>query len=355
MPKFSIIIPVYNVAPYLCECLDSVHIQTFTDWECICVDDGSTDGSGVILDEYGSKDSRFKVIHQSNKGVSAARNAALDVAQGDWVWFVDGDDVISGNALALLAVVIGCHSEIDALRLEFITTGIFELDRNEVGLPVAQVIEVIDTSKKVLVRDVDSYMCQIVYRRSRIEAIRFPNGIARGEDRVFVTDFMLMSCRGYARTNMRLYYYRQRESSAMHTKSTFLIVRSEMDFRMIQLSIVGRTSKELDSVIAPMLIGRFFAGYHVKMIEDCDAEDRRRVYQYWYSKIDALKSITCLPRPTLRRIKIDAFFKLPIVTRNVYWGLGLKDKWVSNLRSNNVVRRIARVLRVQNLMKGMFK
>ena len=98
MSFFSIVIPVYNVAPYLRECLDSVLAQTFTDWEAICVDDGSTDGSGAILDEYAAKDSRFRVFHQPNAGVSAARNKALDVAQGEWIWFVDADDVIRHDA-----------------------------------------------------------------------------------------------------------------------------------------------------------------------------------------------------------------------------------------------------------------
>ena len=99
MPFFSIIIPVYNVAPYLRECLDSVLAQTFTDWEAICVDDGSTDGSGAILDEYAAKDSRFRVFHQSNAGVSAARNRGLDEAKGEWIWFVDSDDKIKPYAL----------------------------------------------------------------------------------------------------------------------------------------------------------------------------------------------------------------------------------------------------------------
>ena len=94
MPFFSIIIPVYNVAPYLRECLDSVIAQTFTDWEAICVDDGSTDGSGAILDEYAAKDKRFRVIHQKNAGVSVARNAAIELMHGDWFLFVDADDVI---------------------------------------------------------------------------------------------------------------------------------------------------------------------------------------------------------------------------------------------------------------------
>ena len=92
-PFFSIIIPVYNVAPYLRECLDSVLAQTFTDWECLCVDDGSADESGSILDEYAQRDSRFLVFPKKNGGVSAARNLALDNAKGEWICFLDGDDV----------------------------------------------------------------------------------------------------------------------------------------------------------------------------------------------------------------------------------------------------------------------
>lgn len=103
MPFFSIIIPVYNVAPYLRECLDSVLAQIFTDWEAVCIDDGSTDGGGTILDEYAAGDVRFKVIHQKNSGVSAARNVALDIATGEWVCFVDADDIINIDWLVNVA------------------------------------------------------------------------------------------------------------------------------------------------------------------------------------------------------------------------------------------------------------
>lgn len=92
-PFFSIIIPVYNVAPYLRACLEGVLAQSFGDWECLCVDDGATDGSGAILDEYAKRDARFRVFHQRNGGVSAARNRALGLVRGEFVCFVDGDDV----------------------------------------------------------------------------------------------------------------------------------------------------------------------------------------------------------------------------------------------------------------------
>lgn len=100
---FSIIIPVYNVEKYLRDCLDSVVGQTFADWEAICVDDGSTDGSAVILEEYAEKDSRFEIISQSNGGLSAARNTGMKAAMGDYIVFLDSDDWIEDNALEILS------------------------------------------------------------------------------------------------------------------------------------------------------------------------------------------------------------------------------------------------------------
>jgi len=104
--KISVIIPVYNVAPYLRECLDSVLAQTFTDWEAVCVDDGSTDGSGDILDEYAKRDARVHVIHQANGGLSAARNAGMDAAAGEWLFFLDSDDVIVRDAFERLSAIV---------------------------------------------------------------------------------------------------------------------------------------------------------------------------------------------------------------------------------------------------------
>ena len=101
-PLFSIIIPVYRSGPFLRDCLDSIRNQTLTDWECICINDGSPDESGAILDEYARKDSRFTAIHQDNRGVSAARNAGLSVAKGSWTAFVDGDDTVEPDMLDCL-------------------------------------------------------------------------------------------------------------------------------------------------------------------------------------------------------------------------------------------------------------
>lgn len=99
----SIIIPVYNVELYLKDCLDSFLNQSFADWEAICVNDGSTDSSAAILEEYAEKDSRFKIISQPNGGLSAARNTGLKAVKGEYVLFLDSDDWLELNALEVLS------------------------------------------------------------------------------------------------------------------------------------------------------------------------------------------------------------------------------------------------------------
>lgn len=93
-PNISIIVPVYNVEKYLNRCVDSILAQTYTDFELLLIDDGSTDDSGTICDEYAAKDSRIRVFHKPNGGASSARNMGLDYAKGEWIAFADADDYV---------------------------------------------------------------------------------------------------------------------------------------------------------------------------------------------------------------------------------------------------------------------
>ena len=95
MPKVSIIVPVYNTEEYLSECIESILDQSFTDFELLLINDGSIDKSGKICDEYAKKDSRIVVIHKENGGVSSARNKGIEIAQGEWISFIDADDWIT--------------------------------------------------------------------------------------------------------------------------------------------------------------------------------------------------------------------------------------------------------------------
>ena len=96
-PLVSIIVPVYNVEKYLQACLESLACQTYPELEIILIDDGSTDSSGKMCDEFAQKDPRFKVVHQANGGLSNARNHGIQLAQGDYLTFVDSDDTVTND------------------------------------------------------------------------------------------------------------------------------------------------------------------------------------------------------------------------------------------------------------------
>ncbi|MHC6204325.1 glycosyltransferase family 2 protein [Breznakiellaceae bacterium SP9] len=116
MPKFSLIIPVYNVERYLADCLDSCINQTFKDIEIICINDCSPDGSSKILDEYAKRDPRIKVIiHEKNRGLGGARNTGIEAAKGEYCWFIDSDDIIALDACEFLFSVIK-KTQIDIIR-----------------------------------------------------------------------------------------------------------------------------------------------------------------------------------------------------------------------------------------------
>ncbi|HIZ30408.1 MAG TPA: glycosyltransferase [Candidatus Fournierella merdipullorum] len=100
-PKVTIVMPVYKVEQYLPSCIESVRAQTFTDWECILVDDGSPDGCGAICDEAARRDERFRVVHRENGGLSRARNSGMEVARGEYYVFLDSDDAIHPRLLEL--------------------------------------------------------------------------------------------------------------------------------------------------------------------------------------------------------------------------------------------------------------
>lgn len=141
----SIIVAVYNIEEYLQRCVDSILAQTYRNLEIILVDDGATDSSGRICDEYAQKDERIQVIHKKNGGLSDARNAGMDVAKGDYIGFVDGDDWIEPDMYR--AMVTACEREqaqIAACRYKQITkSGIVDASAgNSVSLSKTEALEI---------------------------------------------------------------------------------------------------------------------------------------------------------------------------------------------------------------------
>lgn len=193
--KVSIIIPVYNTGERLQRCLDSVIGQTFTDFECIVVDDGSTDNSPRVIDEYAEKDARFVSIHKKNGGVSSARNFGLDKAQGEWVVFLDSDDFFKENHLeVLLSAVNG--------NVDLVFTGYVDVcqdNQNKTHSYLGELYVGVDEIRTFITQtDVISYMIpwDKMFRRSLIEAnhIRFDEKLALSEDRLFCYECLLHVC-----------------------------------------------------------------------------------------------------------------------------------------------------------------
>ena len=223
MPKFSIIIPVFNVAPYLHECLDSVSAQTCTNWEAICVDDGSSDGSGAILDEYAEKDSRFSIIHQQNAGVSVARNAALDVVRGEWVCFLDSDDVVGKNWLLHIHEATIRYPSVDWVRTRY-------RDLIEGKEPQPWPESSINCEEVGFYERVTPFMWNRldklgmpwlnIFKRSIIGDLRFEIGLNLYEDIVFCAE-MIRRATSFCVIPADDYLYRIRHGSAAHSYMEF--------------------------------------------------------------------------------------------------------------------------------------
>lgn len=185
----SIIVPVYNTGEYLIPCLQSLCDQTYKNLEIILVDDGSTDGSGGICDEFARRDSRIRVIHQKNGGVSRARNHGLDMAAGEWILFVDSDDTIAKDY---------CAELVEAVQLWGSDAVIARPTAAEIPESFEYTPEQIDLLKRTcLAFDESAFGYNIdapwgkLFRRSIIEGhhLRFPEKLNRSEDAWFCASF----------------------------------------------------------------------------------------------------------------------------------------------------------------------
>ena len=190
MPQITIIVPVYNTEKYLHRCIDSILAQTFTDFELLLVDDGSKDNSGTICDEYAAKDSRVRVFHKENGGVSSARNLGLDNAQGEWITFVDSDDWLEKNALYNLIVINNADLIIGAMHFEHDNViGVFPDIRRLEG-------RMLDL---LLAENIDHHSisgpCAKLFKRSIINnnLLRFSESLTFGEDAFFVKQYIEQS------------------------------------------------------------------------------------------------------------------------------------------------------------------
>ena len=207
MHKISIIVPVYNTEKYLRRCVDSILAQTFTDFELLLIDDGSSDRSGVICDEYALKDSRVRVFHKENGGVSSARNLGLDNATGEWISFVDSDDWIDGNYLFDLLIDETCDLNVCNFKIE----GSDEKwdAAIEEGTQLTPSIENLFKNGGFSGYAFFGPTCKL-FRKSIIDKnkIRYRENISSGEDTLFVLEFFCYIDK-YFGIEKNLYHYWQ--------------------------------------------------------------------------------------------------------------------------------------------------
>ena len=205
----SVIVPVYNVAQYLPQCVDSILSQDYEDLEVILIDDGSTDASGEICDRYGASDSRVRVIHQKNGGAAAAKNAGLRLASGDYLTFADSDDYLEPGAYGFLMKTL-LETNADAVQGSF-----REVYRNHVEEQriQAETLEGYD----YLLRFPKDFSCALLwnklYRRELFEGVFFEEG-HKIDDEYFTYQGFLRP-RKVIRVDRIIYNYRKRASSVM--------------------------------------------------------------------------------------------------------------------------------------------
>ena len=214
MPIVSVIIPVYKVEKYLKQCLDSIISQSFSDFECILVDDGSPDNCPNICDQYSEKDKRFRVIHQINKGLSAARNTGIENSSGEWICFIDSDDCIHPDYISIL------YSTAKKYDADVVSCGhisFFENDDiSEKWESQTSSFVDIKTGKEVLELHYNKGQFSFnvwdkIYKREVIINYRFPVGLYH-EDQYYNTH-VLPTCTRIVSISNRLYRYRLRNSS----------------------------------------------------------------------------------------------------------------------------------------------
>ena len=222
-PLISVIVPVYNVEQYLPSCLDSILGSTYTNWECLLVDDGSTDRSGIICDRYAASDARFRVFHKENGGVSSARNKALENMNGEWLMFLDSDDEITASAMQnLLTAAMNSGSDMSMGNYVSVRSKGDDIHSDTYPTPRTMSFEDVLTLFFVYPRGrFQGYLTNRIMKASvvRDNHLRFREDIYYKEDGLFLVQYLLYSKKDVPFITDVTYLYKIREGSAMMVAS----------------------------------------------------------------------------------------------------------------------------------------
>ncbi len=228
MKIISVIIPVYNVEKYLPECLDSVINQTYSSLQIVLVDDGSTDNSGKICDDYAKKDNRITVVHQANQGAGAAKNVGLDLVEGEYLSLIDSDDYIDLDFYEILVSRIEKHNA-DVVQCLFRNTFVNNsYDRKYNFLSTSNRVL---SSKKYLFEMLYDWKYAVFWNKlfntSLLGETRFPVGRKIDDD--FFTYKLICNAKRIVNINDVLYNYRMRQSSVMNVNDKDRLMKDRID------------------------------------------------------------------------------------------------------------------------------
>ena len=224
-PLISVIVPVYNVEKYLPKCLDSLLAQTWKNLEIIVVDDGSPDNSWDIMQEYARRDSRVRLIRQKNSGLSAARNAGIDAARGEWLGFLDSDDYVAPEMYERLY----CAAAEQEAQMAVCSFVYVTLDGKPIPCASPITKDEVLTGIQMMERLAEPQNWYYItawnrlYQRKLFDTVRFPVGKFHEDE--YTAHRFYWQCERVAVVKDAMYYYVQRDDSIMHTES----VRKQVD------------------------------------------------------------------------------------------------------------------------------
>lgn len=231
----SVIVPVYNVDRYLLDCVESILGQDYTNLQIILIDDGSTDCSGAICDEYSKRDARIQVIHQKNGGAAAAKNAGLKVATGEYLSFVDSDDLLAPGAYSHMVKILE-SSGADVVQCSYL-----DLFKNHSKEQIQTLAEM--SGEEYLVQFTKDWTCALLwdklYRRNLFDGIFFETGHKIDDE--YFTYCGIMNAQKVVRDGRIIYNYRKRASSVMLSpESANRILFDKIDYLTKRRIIVGK-------------------------------------------------------------------------------------------------------------------
>lgn len=239
-PLISVIVPVYNVQPYLEKALNSIIRQTLKEIQIILVDDGSDDGSLDICYAFAQKDKRIQIIENVHRGVAVARNAGLNVAVGDYVAFIDADDWLEADMFEYL------YRNAVYYKTDISTCEIFREYPGRKPLVKGShkdyLIEWVEAVKEMNYNgDFDAFLFNKIFKRSLLDEIRFPEGVSIGEDYTFIIKFLLKRPSVF-RGSACKYHYRQQPNSISYTgfSNSDAVSRNRENYRNIYLFQIGK-------------------------------------------------------------------------------------------------------------------